>query len=213
MSVNAISAQGSKVYMGTGTGAAKTVTAISKAFRAEVTSAAHGLTKGDRVTFASVTGMTEINGLTGIVIDYTTNTFVVDIDSRAFTTYVSGGTATPVTYTQIKEIKNFKPSGSTVGEVDVTDLDSTAKEFRPGLADNGSFSMDMHHLSNDPGQAAARTAFNASAVKDFKITDPVGAVYTFQGYFSNFPNLPDAAVDGVLVGAITVRISGSISVA
>ena len=30
------------------------LTAITKAYRAEVTSAAHGLSKGDRVTFASV---------------------------------------------------------------------------------------------------------------------------------------------------------------
>lgn len=213
MSVNAISAQGSKVYIGTGTGAAKNITAISKAFRADVTSAAHSLTKGDRVTFAAVGGMTEINGLVGTVVDASTNIFTVDIDTRTFTTYTSGGTATPVTFTQVKEVKSFKPSGSTVSEIDVTDLDSTAKEFRPGLADNGSFSMDINVLPSDPGQTAARAAFLASEVKPFKITDPLGAAYTFLGYVSNFPGLPDAAVDGVLTGSISVRISGSIAVA
>ena len=211
MSVNAISAQGSTVHIGTGTGGAKTITAISKAFRAEVTSNAHGLAKGDRVTFASVVGMTDINGLVGTVIDVGTNVFVVDIDSRAFTTYTSGGTATPVTYTEILEVKSFNPGGASVSDIDVTDLKSTAKEFRPGLVDNGEFSMDINYLSTDAGQAALKTCFEASKVKAFKVTDPAGKIYTFLAYVKNFPAIPSGAVDGVLLGNITLRISGAVT--
>ena len=61
MSANALSAQGATLTIGT-TGSAKTITAITKANPAVVTSTAHGLTDGTVVTISSVAGMTEING-------------------------------------------------------------------------------------------------------------------------------------------------------
>lgn len=209
MPSQAISAQGSKVHIGTGTGGAITVTAITKAFRAEVTGT-NTLTKGDRVTFASVSGMTEINTLIGVVLAATGSAFVVDIDTRSFTTYTSGGTATPVTYTQIMEVKDFKPSGAAVSKIDVTTLDSTAKEYVPGLIDNNDFSMAVNYVAGDPGQAACKTAFEASLVKPFKIVAPNNDTFTFNGYVSKFPEIPAGAVDGVLMGDMTVQITGAV---
>lgn len=211
MASGAISAQGSQVFIGTGTGGAITVTAISKAFDAEVT-ATHALSEGDRVTFASVTGMTEINGLTGTVLAITgTTKFVVNIDSRAFTAYTSGGTATPVTFTQIKDIKDFKPSGAQVSKIDVTNLDSTAKEYVAGLVDNGDFSMSVNYVADDPGQAAARTAFESSLTKTFKIVAPNSNTFTFSAFVMKFPEVPSGAVDGVLMGDMTVQITGPVT--
>ena len=211
MSTNALKAQGMTLHIGTGDGTAKNITALSKAFRAEVTSNAHGLAKGDRVTFAAVGGMTEINGLTGTVIDSGLNTFVVDIDSRAFTTYTSGGTATGVTWTKVNECKDISAGGASVNEIDVTDLDSTGKEFFPGLADNGDLSLEINYLPSDAGQAAIRTAFEASEIKDYKITSPQGTTYTFEALVKNFPTIPKASVDGVQSGSISFKISGSVT--
>jgi len=213
MSTSAISAQGSTVHIATGTGGAKTITAATKAFRCELTSTSHGLVKGDRVTIASVAGMTELNGNTYTVIDSGTNVFVIDVDSRAFTTYTSGGTATPVTYTQILELKDFKPSGSSSSEIDVTDLSSTAKEFLTGLRDNGSFSMSLNALTTDPGQIAVKAKFDASAIGTFKLTTPDAKTYTFTALVKNFPTIPDGSVDSVLVGSIELRITGAVVVA
>lgn len=209
MASGAISAQGSKVYIGTGSGGAITVTAITKAFRAEVTGA-NTLTKGDRVTFASVTGMTEINTLVGTVLAATSAAFVVDIDTRAFTTYTSGGTATPVTFTQVKEVKDFKPSGAQVSKIDVTNLDSTAKEYVAGLVDNGDFSMSVNYVAGDAGQAACKVAFEASLTKTFKIVAPNADTFTFSAFVMKFPEVPSGAVDGVLMGDMTVQITGSV---
>lgn len=211
MSTNALKAQGMTLHIGTGDGTAKNITALSKAFRAEVTSNAHGLAKGDRVTFAAVGGMTEINGLTGTVIDAGLNTFAVDIDSRAFTTYTSGGTATGVTWTKVNECKDISAGGASVNEIDVTDLDSTGKEFFPGLADNGDLSLEINYLPSDAGQAAIRTAFEASEIKDYKITSPQGTTYTFEALVKNFPTIPKASVDGVQSGSISFKISGSVT--
>jgi len=210
MASGAISAQGSKVYIATGTGGAATVTGISKAFKAEVT-ASNTLAKGDRVTFGSVGGMTEINTLVGTVLAATGSAFVVDIDTRAFTSYTSGGTATPVTFTQIKEVKDFKPSGAQVSKIDVTNLDSAAKEYVAGLVDNGDFSMSVNYVANDPGQAAAKTAFESSLTKTFKIVAPNNDTFTFSAFVMKFPEVPSGAVDGVLMGDMSVQITGAVT--
>jgi hypothetical protein len=69
------------------------ITAITKANPAVVTANSHGLSNGDRVFIASVSGMTEVNNREFTVAGATTNTFQLSgIDSSAFTTYTSGGT-------------------------------------------------------------------------------------------------------------------------
>lgn len=72
----------------------RTITAITKAANAQVTSAAHGLVVGDVVNFHSVVGMLQINTLTGTVQSVVdANNFTVNINSVNFTTYASGGVA------------------------------------------------------------------------------------------------------------------------
>ena len=78
---------------------AKTITNISQANPAVVTSTAHGYTNGDHVIISSVTGMVEVNGKTFKVANATANTFELqdvdgnNIDSSSYTAYASGGSA------------------------------------------------------------------------------------------------------------------------
>ena len=212
MSTAAQLAQNSKVYIGSGTGSAVTITAITKAFRAEVTGT-HTLAVGDVVTFATVGGMTEMNGQSGTVLAITSTTsFVVNIDSRGYATYTSAGTATPVTFTIINQIKTIKPSGASASKQDVTDLNSTAKEYLAGLIDNGTVSCDVFILESDPGQIAALAAFSASIVKPMKIVTPA-KTRTFTGTILKFPTAPDASVDGVQTGSFEFQINGTVTVA
>lgn len=72
----------------------KTISAITKAANAQVTSTSHGLVVGDIVTFHGVVGMTQINTLTGTVQSVVdANNVTVNINSTGFTTYGSGGIA------------------------------------------------------------------------------------------------------------------------
>lgn len=72
----------------------KNITAITKANPAVVTSNSHGFSNGDRVFISSVVGMTEVNNLEFTVAGATTNTFQLSgVNSSAYTTYSSGGTA------------------------------------------------------------------------------------------------------------------------
>jgi hypothetical protein len=71
------------------------ISAITVATSANVTSASHGLVAGDTIIFTGVLGMTQINGLIGVVLTVPdANTFTVNVDSTAFTAYSSAGTVT-----------------------------------------------------------------------------------------------------------------------
>ena len=109
-----------RVYQDGGivTESGKTISGATKANPVVITATSHGFSNGDHVIISGVVGMTELNGTTGIVASKTTNTFeLTDVDgtninSSAFTTYGSAGTASKIvevvtTYTtaQIPELK------------------------------------------------------------------------------------------------------------
>jgi len=72
-----------------------TITAATKANPAVITSAAHGLSTGQKVKITAVVGMVELNGITFTITRIDANSFSLDgINSTAYTTYVSDGTWT-----------------------------------------------------------------------------------------------------------------------
>lgn len=213
MASTAISAQGTIVQIATGTGGAKTITAVTVGYPAIVTSTAHGLSNGDVVTIASVVGTmaTAINVAGWVVLYKTTNTFAIGLDTTGLT-YTSGGTATPVTYTAIANVKSISDfeSGS-ASEIDVTNLASTAKEKRLGLVDNGGFSLGIHHSNADPGQAALTARRADGAAVNMKVILPSGTTPTasFSALIKKFSK--NAAVDGVVEGSVDVTVNGAIT--
>ena len=81
------------------TGSAKTITGVTQANPGVITSNSHGFSDGDEIYITGVGGMTQLNDRNYIVDNATTNTFTltdlfgVAIDTTAFTTFTSGGTA------------------------------------------------------------------------------------------------------------------------
>ncbi len=77
----------------------KTITGITQAAQAVVTSAGHGYANGDELFLNDIVGMTELNGNRYRVSDKDTNTFKIKdlagayVNSTAFGAYVSGGKA------------------------------------------------------------------------------------------------------------------------
>lgn len=97
--VESVSESGLVLYDSTrtepGPGGGLAITAITKATRAVLTSAAHGLAVGQIVYVAGVEGMVQINGQFYVVYAITVNTVTLTVDSTEFDTYTSGGTVTP----------------------------------------------------------------------------------------------------------------------
>jgi hypothetical protein len=85
---------------------AKNITAATNASPLVITSAAHGYSDGDWIYISGAGGMTELNGLTWIVVNKTTNTFQLTdlfgnlVNSTNFGIYSSGGTAARI-YTAV----------------------------------------------------------------------------------------------------------------
>jgi hypothetical protein len=81
------------------TGTTKTITGITQASPAVVSSTAHGFVNGDDVFLTGVVGMTQVNGRWFKVANKTDDTFELttihgdDVDSTAYGAYTSGGTA------------------------------------------------------------------------------------------------------------------------
>jgi hypothetical protein len=91
----------------------KTITGITAANPAVVTSNSHGYSNGDHIWISSVVGMTELNGRRFTVANKTTNTFELSgVNSSGYTAYSSGGIAnkvyeitTPYTDSQIFDLQ------------------------------------------------------------------------------------------------------------
>jgi len=88
-------------------GTVRTVTGITQANPAVVTSVAHGFTEGQEIRLSGIGGMTEIIGGCYVATNVTADTFQVqvsdangamqNVNSTAYTAFTSGGSATAVT--------------------------------------------------------------------------------------------------------------------
>jgi uncharacterized protein (TIGR02217 family) len=81
-----------------------TVTGITKAASAVVTIGSHNILINETVHFSGIVGMTQINGLRGLVTAVAATTITVNIDSTLFTTWAAGGTQQVNTRPQSGEV-------------------------------------------------------------------------------------------------------------
>jgi predicted secreted protein len=209
MSSSAISAQGSVLAIGTGTGAAKTLTAIALGNPTILTSTAHGFANGDVVTLAGLTGTdaATLNGQSVSVRNITVNTFAVNIDTTG-KTITAAGSATSTTFTNIANVRTFSGFDGSASEIDVTNLDSIAKEFRLGLTDPGQFTFEIDYDNDNAGHIALRARQISGALSNFKLTLPNATVITFSAYVKKFSL--GGGVDAVAKTAVDLRISGAV---
>lgn len=86
------------VEFGAPLAAGYSVSAITAAPQAQVTFSGPQLALGTIVYITGATGMTQINGLLGVVVATGVGLAVLNINSQGFSAYVSGGTIYPVEY-------------------------------------------------------------------------------------------------------------------
>lgn len=120
-----------------------------------------------------------------------------------------GDSASPIAYTEVKEVVSFQGFDGTAAEIDVTNLQSTAKEFLMGLQDFGSFKIDCNYLQADAGQLAMRTAKATQAITNFKVTFSDTKTAIFTGFVMSNP--VSGGVDAKVDGSFNIRISGNVT--
>jgi hypothetical protein len=199
---------GSKVEVAVGTGSAKTITGVTKANPAVVTATAHGLASGDVVKLAAIVGMTELNGQTAVINVLTANTFeLLGIDSTGYGTYVSGGTASPVTFSNMCELTGYNRQGGSSQEIDATTICSTAAESETGLPDYGTTQLDFNFAPRTSVQTAIAAAYQAGTMLPVRVTLPNSGGYMVQlGTVQQTSE--QASVGGLWTGSLTIKNSG-----
>jgi len=220
MSDAAIPAQGTTLHIAGSAAAAEPCTAITVGMPTIIAITGHaGVANGDVVTLAAFAGADAalVNGLTFIVQNYATgatnDTFTINLNTVGKTITIGSGTATPTEWIKVGELTDIKSTSDTSPDIEVTDLDSTAKEYIQGLPDTGNVTMTVYCVDSDTGLAAMEAAHVARAMKSFKVTYPSGAtpIRTFNGYVKSFPMIGDASKDSAVTGSVEIKRSGSVT--
>ena len=123
-----------------------------------------------------------------------------------------GDGASPQVYTTIAEVLRCGPIGSTNPEVDVTNLDSTAKEYIAGLADGNTVDFDVNFLAGNTQQASLRTSQAAGSTVNLKMTwqTSPNTLAQFNFVLLTF-EMGETTADGQVTASISGRISGAIT--
>lgn len=115
-------------------------------------------------------------------------------------------------FTTIPEIKSFSGPGGSATVIDVTDLQSTAKEKRMGLPDEGQLQFTINYIPDNAVHQGLRQDRMDRIERDFRITftDASPATqWTFSAFVSGFS--VSGAVDNVVEAQVTLEITGAIT--
>ena len=128
----------------------------------------------------------------------------ISVDSQAVPT----GEA-PV-WTQIKGVKSIGGFDGAANVIDISDLDSTAKEKMQGLQDNGDCQLEINRNFKDPGQVAVKKMQGAQETRTFKIeyNDGNKTIHTFNAFVASFGQ--SLGVDAAATSTIKLTISGDV---
>ena len=122
-----------------------------------------------------------------------------------------GSDASPQVWSTIPEVTEISGPGGQANEIDVTDLSSTAKEFRMGLQDEGQISLSMLWLPANTVHNNLRTDRANQTLRTFRIqfTDSPQTNWVFTAYVLGIE--VSNAVDDVTRATTTLRVSGAIT--
>jgi hypothetical protein len=117
------------------------------------------------------------------------------------------------TPTNIANVISFDIPGTPAAEIEVTNLQSVAKEFLSGLQDFGTVTMNVHPDYGDAGQNQMRTLRASGAAAEYVITlpDTGGTTLTFDATVRNAG--VSGGVDQAFAGSFELRITGNLVVA
>lgn len=122
-----------------------------------------------------------------------------------------GTSASPIVWSTIPEVSEISGPGGQAAEIDVTDLSSTAKEFRMGLQDEGQITLSVNYIPSNTVHTTLRTARTNQTLTNFQIIFTGSPIKTwrFTAYVLGLEI--SNSVDDVTKGSITLRVSGSIT--
>lgn len=126
----------------------------------------------------------------------------------SLTQFKLGDAASPEVFTKVAEVLSIGPIGSTAPEVDVTNLDSTSKEYIGGLPDGQQVEISGNWIAANTQQAALRD--NIGSTRNIQIVWPDTTQAAFAFVLLGF-NIDETSAEQQIKFSVTGRISGDIT--
>ena len=122
-----------------------------------------------------------------------------------------GDGASPEVFTLVGQITDLSGPDGSAAEIDISTLDSTAKEFAMGLMDEGSFSFEMVFDPANAQHVGVRDDRTNKTLRNWQVVLPDGSSTTiaFAAYITGFSLA--APGDEVWRASVTLRISGALT--
>ena len=119
-----------------------------------------------------------------------------------------GDSGSPNNFQQIPDVTNIPSFGASERpRIDVSNMDSTVREFRYGLADTGAVEFEINFVPDNAVHHAMELAAENNTQKSLKVELSDGTTYEGVGYFEAFAK--SAEVDNVYKASITFKWSGA----
>jgi hypothetical protein len=130
-------------------------------------------------------------------------------------TSVAAASKTVTGKAPVGEVKNFTGPGGQSADIDVTSLQSTAKEYRRGLQDEGEITFECNLDPANVGQIFCRVARaeigSPFGLRKFEVElqDEVKTTFSFDAFVKGFSL--SGAVDDVVSASLALRITGPVT--
>lgn len=134
-------------------------------------------------------------------------------------TYVADGTVikrsdgdSPANWTTIPQVTSIGTVGQDRGLIDVTNLASSAREYKKAIADGQELALVLQYDPDDTTHAALRTDLTGETAVEFQITltDPSPQVISFFALVTNW-TITNVEIDNVLTLNVTLKPTGDLS--
>ena len=165
--------------------AAKTITAVTNAAEASVSSVAHGFTTGDILEMTS--GWSRLNGRIVRVKSATTDAYVLEgIDTTSTSLYPVGGGAGSArkvsTWQQITQVLEFTTSGGEQQFVTYSFLEEDVEHQIPTVKSASSFALTIGDDATLPWYGILSTANDDRVPRAVSVVLPSGSAIYYNGY-------------------------------
>ena len=133
-------------------------------------------------------------------------------------TYTADGTVfarsnadSPETFTAIAQVTQIGTVGQNRGLIDVSNLTSTAREYKKALKDGQEINLVIQYDPDDTGHAALRTDMTAETSRNYRVTftDSPSQTVTFAALVTNW-TIDNIVIDNVLTLNVTLKPSGDL---
>jgi hypothetical protein len=204
----AIKGQGAQLAISTAQASATTITGITAANPVVVT-AVNTYANGDIVFLSGIVGPTNLNNRAFVVSAASGSGYTLKgEDGTGNTAWASGGSGFKQTMLAIVGGTNIQGFDGQASEIDVTTLQSQAKEFVLGLQDFGTLSFTLFQLLGDASQAALRKSKTAASTLAYSLTLSDGSVAAFMALVKQY-TFDGAKPDGAISNNVVLRLTNA----